>query len=362
VVEEAYAVIMAGGGGTRLWPRSRQATPKQFLDLLGPRTMLQETVDRIEPLIPLERVLVVTGHEYANDVLALLPGLPPENVVREPQGRGTAPCIGLAALALQQRDPEAIMAVFPADHQVARGSAFRQAVAAAVEVARQDYLVTLGITPTHAHTGYGYVQRGQSLPLAGETPVYTVRQFTEKPDADTARRFVECGEYAWNAGIFVWRVRAILDEIGRLLPALHTVLTTAAEAWDTPDRQQVLSTVWQQTPRTTIDYGVMEKANRVAVIPIEVGWDDVGNWSTLSQLLQDDGDGNVTSGPGQHVLVDTHDAYIYAAAGRLVATIGLDELVVVDTEDAVLVCPKDRAQDVREIVDRLKARGLDRYL
>jgi mannose-1-phosphate guanylyltransferase len=362
VVEEAYAVIMAGGGGTRLWPRSRQATPKQFLDLLGPRTMLQETVDRIEPLIPLERVLVVTGHEYANEVLALLPGLPPENVVREPQGRGTAPCIGLAALALQQRDPEAIMAVFPADHRVARGAAFRQAVAAAVDVARQDYLVTLGITPTHAHTGYGYIQRGQALSLAGETPVYIVRRFTEKPDGDTARRFVDSGEYAWNAGIFVWRVRAILDEIARLLPVLHTVLTTVAEAWDTPDSQQVLSTVWGQTPRTTIDYGVMENAGRVAVIPIEVGWDDVGNWSTLSQLLQGDGDGNVTSGPGQRVLVDTHDTYIYAASGRLVAIVGLDDLVVVDTEDAVLVCPKDRAQDVRAIVDRLKTRGLDRYL
>jgi mannose-1-phosphate guanylyltransferase len=361
-VEEAYAVIMAGGGGTRLWPRSRQATPKQFLDLLGPRTMLQETVDRIEPLIPLERVLVVTGHEYAHDILALLPGLPPENVVREPQGRGTAPCIGLAALALQHRDPEAIMAVFPADHRVARGAAFRQAVAAAVDVARQDYLVTLGITPTHAHTGYGYIQRGEALSPAGQTPAYTVRQFTEKPDGDTARRFVESGEYAWNAGIFVWRVRAILDEIARLLPVLHTVLTTVAEAWDTPDRQHVLSTVWGQTPRTTIDYGVMEKADRVAVIPIEVGWDDVGNWSTLSKLLQGDGDGNVTSGSGQHVLVDTHDTYIYAASGRLVALVGLDDLVVVNTKDAVLVCPKDRAQDVRAIVDRLKALGLDRFL
>ncbi len=362
MVEEVYAVIMAGGGGTRLWPRSRQASPKQFLDLLGPKSMLQATVARIEPLIPLDRVLVVTGEEYASDVLAGLPGLPSENVVCEPEGRGTAPCIGLAAMALHHRNPEAIMAVFPADHQVTRAAEFRRAIAAAVEVARQDYLVTLGITPTHAHTGYGYIRRGDALLPVGETQVYTVRRFTEKPDADTAQQFVDSGEYVWNAGIFVWRTRAILDEIARLLPALHTVLATAADAWDAPDADKVLAAVWGQAPRTTIDYGVMEKASRVAVIPIQVGWDDVGNWSTLSKLLQGDRQGNVAAGPGTHVLVDTRDSYIYTTGGRLVATIGLVGMVVVETEDALLVCPKDRAQDVREIVDQLKGRGLGRYL
>jgi mannose-1-phosphate guanylyltransferase len=362
MAHDAYAVIMAGGGGTRLWPRSRQATPKQFLDLLSDRTLLQETVSRLAPRIPLARVLVVTGAEYVDDVMAQLPGLPPENVIREPEGRGTAPCIGLAALALHHRDPEAIMAVFPADHQVARAAEFRQAIDAAVEVARQGYLVTLGVTPSHPHTGYGYIQRGEALFTVDQLPIYTVRQFTEKPDLATAQEFVASGEYAWNAGIFVWRTRVILDEIARLLPSLDAVLTAAGEAWDRPDRQQALADVWPGAPRTTIDYGVMEKARRVAVIPIQVGWDDVGNWSTLSRLLEADEQGNVEAGAGEHVLLDTRDTYVFAAPERLVATIGLDDLVVVVTPDAVLVCPKDRAQDVRQVVEHLKSGGLERYL
>ncbi len=362
MTDSLYAVIMAGGIGSRLWPRSRGATPKQFLDLLGERTMLQETVDRIEPLVPLERILVVVGEEHVGTVQEQVSGLPTENVVVEPGPRGTAPCIGLAAVALRQRDPGAVMAVFPADHRIADAAGFRRAIAAAAQVAQDDYLVTLGIEPGHAHTGYGYIQRDEPLPeVKGLTP-FEVRRFTEKPDADTAQEFVESGEYYWNGGIFIWQVDTILAEMDRLLPDLYAALQEIGEAWDSPACVRTLARAWQQVPQTTIDYGIMEKATRVAVVPIDIGWDDVGNWRTLSALLEQDEQGNTLRGRGRTLVLDTTDTYVYALAGRLVATIGLEDFVVVDTADALLVCPKDRAQDVRDVVKWLQEEGLDEYL
>jgi mannose-1-phosphate guanylyltransferase len=360
--EHLYTVIMAGGVGSRLWPRSRSEAPKQFLDLLGARTMLQETVDRLEPLIPLERLVVVVGKDHADTVRAQVPGLPDENILLEPGPRGTAPCIGLAAVLLQQRDPAAIMAVCPADHLIADPAGFRQAVVAAAELSQDGYLVTLGIAPDHPHTGYGYIQRGSSLGERNGLPTFQVRRFAEKPDPATAQRFVESGEYYWNGGIFIWRAATILDEMASLLPGLHSELQPVARAWDSPRRMEVLAAAWDRVPRTTIDYGVMEKAARVAVVPVDIGWDDVGSWATLSGLVQGDGRGNVVHGRGRPVLLDTADTYVYTSAGRLVATVGLEGFVVVDTPDALLVCPKDRAQEVREVVDRLKAEGLDEYL
>jgi mannose-1-phosphate guanylyltransferase len=360
--DHLYAVIMAGGIGSRLWPRSRGSTPKQFLDLVGAQTMLQDTVDRIEPLIPPARVLVVVSQEHVATVREQVPALPLENVVVEPGPRGTAPCIGLAAVALQQRDPQASMAVFPADHLIADAAGFRRAVAAAAQVAQDGYLVTLGVTPTQPHTGYGYIQRGDSLEGVQGLPAYQVRRFTEKPDGSTARHFVDSGEYYWNAGIFIWRVATILAEMDRLLPRLYVELQAIAGAWDQEGCAGMLAAAWERVPQTTIDYGIMEKAARVAVLPIDVGWDDVGNWATLSALLDSDGAGNVLRGSGRHLLVGTHDTYLYASAGRLVAAVGLEGFVVVDTPDALLICPKDRAQSVREVVDRLKADGLEQYL
>jgi mannose-1-phosphate guanylyltransferase len=360
--DHLFAVIMAGGIGSRLWPRSRGATPKQFLDLLGPNTMLQETVDRIEPLIPPERVLVVTSEEYIPVVLDQVPTLPRENVIVEPMPRGTAPCIGLAAIALQPRDPEGIMAVFPADHRIADAEGFRQAIAAAGHVAQEGYLVTLGITPTHPQTGYGYIQRGDSLREVQGLPSYRVKRFTEKPDEPTAEQFVASGEYYWNAGIFIWRAQSILAEMERLLPGLYAELQAIANEWGQDSQSSTIAAAWDRVPQTTIDYGIMEKASRVAVLPVDIGWDDVGNWATLSALLDSDEAGNVLRGSGRHLLVDTKDSYVYAAAGRLVAAVGLEGFVVVDTPDALLVCPKDQAQAVRDTVNRLKAEGLEEYL
>lgn len=360
--ERLYAIIMAGGVGSRLWPRSRLATPKQFLDLFGSRTMLQETVDRIEPLIPLERVLVVTGEEHAETVRNQVPDLPGENILIEPGPRGTAPCIGLAAMALQLREPAATMAVCPADHVIGDAAGFRQALVAAALLAEDEYLVTLGITPDQPHTGYGYIQRGAFLGEFNRLPTFEVQRFAEKPDAATARRFVDSQEYYWNGGIFIWRAATILAEIATLLPRLYENLQPVAQAWDSPRHREILEAAWDRVPRTTIDYGVMEKAGRVAVVPVDIGWDDVGNWATLSRLVEADELGNVVRGKGHRLLLETTDTYVYASAGRLVATVGLEGYVVVDTPDALLVCPKDRAQAVREAVEQLKADGLEEYL
>jgi len=324
--------------------------------------MLQETVARLEPLIPLERVLVVASGEHADTVRAQVPDLPGENLLVEPGPRGTAPCIGLAAVVLQQHDPAATMAVCPADHVITDAAGFRQALAAATQLAQDDYLVTLGITPDQPHTGYGYIQRGSSLGKPGGQPAFQVRRFAEKPDAATAQHFVASGEYYWNGGIFIWRTATILAEMATLLPSLHAELQRVVGAWASPRRMEVLSAAWERVPQTTIDYGVMEKAARVAVVPVDIGWDDVGSWATLAGLVPADGQGNVARGEGRPLLLDTVDSYVYASAGRLVAAVGLDGFVVIDTPDALLVCPKDRAQEVRDVVERLKADGLDQYL
>ncbi|MFC2015911.1 mannose-1-phosphate guanylyltransferase [Chloroflexota bacterium] len=360
--DHLFAVIMAGGVGSRLWPRSRIAMPKQFLDLLGPRTMLQETLDRVEPLIPLTRTLVVVNEVHAPEVRRQLPDLPEENILVEPGPRGTAPCIALAAVVTRLRDPGATMAVFPADHRVADAPGFRQAIAAAAQIAQDNYLVTLGIAPDRPHTGYGYIRRGNPLQETAGLPAFQVRCFTEKPDAAEAQDFVDSGEYYWNGGIFVWRTEAILGEMQRLLPRLHDELQAVAEALDSPGFKDVIRDAWGRVPRTTIDYGVMEKATRVAVVPVNVGWDDVGNWTTLSQLVGTDEKGNVLRGQGTSLLLDTEDTYLYTCDGRMVAAIGLEGFVIVDTPDALLVCPKDKAQAVREVVERIKEGGLTGFL
>ena len=362
IVDHLYAVIMAGGIGSRLWPRSRSASPKQFLDLVGSRTMLQETVDRITPLLPLDRVLVVVGNEHADTVRTQVDGLPEENIILEPGPRGTAPCIGLAATVLVGRDAQATMAVCPADHVISDAAGFRQAIGAAAQIAQDDYLVTLGIEPDHPHTGYGYIQRGASQGKVLGTPAFQVQRFTEKPNAGTAQRFVDSGEYYWNGGIFVWRADTILTAVEELLPQLYAELQRISDAWRSSKRMEVLDAAWDRVPKTTIDYGIMEKADRVAVVPVDIGWDDVGNWATLSAMMKSDEKGNIVRGGGHPLLLETAETYVYAAAGRLVAAIGLEGFVVVDTPDALLICPKDRAQAVREVVERLKEDGLEKYL
>jgi mannose-1-phosphate guanylyltransferase len=356
---ELYAVIMAGGVGTRLWPRSRQNMPKQFLDIVAENTMLQDTFLRIEPLIPPDRVFVITNGTCAPVVWEQIPWLPRENVIVEPAGRNTAPCIGLTALYLRQLDPEGVMIVLPADHLIREAAHFLEALKVVAQVAQDDYLVTMGIQPDWPHTGYGYIQRGDSLRQIGQHSVYKVARFTEKPDEATAQRFLDSGQYYWNSGMFGWKVSAILEAIGTHLPALRAQLMTIEAALGSQREREVMEEVWRGVESISIDYGVMERADNVAVIPMDVGWSDVGSWATVAELLPKDAEGNVVV--GKHIGIDTTGSLLYSS-GRLIATIGLKDIVVVDTGDVVLICPKARAQEVKDLVGELRRKQKDEYL
>ncbi len=355
MTDHYYAVIMAGGGGTRLWPLSRRSRPKQMLSLFDERTLFQTSVQRLSGLFPCTRILVVTVEEQAKELQGQCPDIPPENFVLEPMPRGTASVVGLAAVALQQRDPQAVMAILTSDHYIGNEENFRQALKVACDVALDDYLVTLGITPTFAATGYGYIQHGERLPGYGDMEVNRVVRFKEKPDQDQARQMLESGDHAWNSGMFVWKVERILGEFERQMPELHAGLKTIAAAWDLPGRPAVLQAVWSGLQTETIDYGIMESAERVAVIAAaNLKWSDVGSWDSLFEVLPTDGNGNIIMG-GQHVGLDTKNSLVYLNQDRrLIVTIGVSDLVVVDTGDVLLVCPKDKAQEVRQVVNHLK--------
>lgn len=345
-----YALVLAGGSGTRLWPHSRSNRPKQFLSLGGDRTMLQETVDRTLPIIPPERVFVATGAAYIDLVAEQLPDVPRENILAEPSGRGTAPCIGLAALHLRRRDPNAVMAILSADHRVDDDGRFCDALALGAQMAQQGRLVTLGIQPTAPSTGYGYIQRGELLHAADDQQVYKVAAFVEKPDAARAQTYLDSGRYYWNAGMFVWRADKILAELAAHRPALATALDLIDAAIDTPHAQPVLEAVWSNIENVAIDIAVMERTAHAVVIPSDLGWSDVGDWSSLADCLPRDGSGNAIV--GTYVGVDTRNSLIYGN-GRVIATLGVEDLVVVDTKDVLLICPRSRAQDVKAIVAQI---------
>ena len=347
-----YAVIMAGGGGTRLWPLSRQERPKQSLRLLGERTMFQTSVDRLASLFEPERILVVTSQRYAADLRQQCPDLPEANFILEPAPRGTAPAIALSAMALRRRDPRAVMACLTADHYIGDEARFRQLLVAAKALAEQDFLVTLGIAPTFASTGFGYIQRGASLSQSAGFEAFRAERFKEKPSAGEAQELVADGRHSWNSGMFVWRVERILAEFQRQMPELHAALQAIEAA---PEKRDA---VWDRVPSSTIDYGIMEAARDVAVIPASgLGWSDIGSWESLLDVLDRDGAGNVVVG-ADHVSLETTDTLIHMVRGssrpRLIATVGVSDLVIVDTEDVLLVCRRDRSQEVKALVEHLK--------
>jgi mannose-1-phosphate guanylyltransferase len=351
-----FAVIPAGGVGTRLWPRSRQRCPKQLLDIVNRRTMLQNTVDRVLPLIPAENIFVVTSSEYAEQVREQLPNLPAGNILVEPAGRSTAPCIGLAAVALSHRAADGIMISLNADHVIADPARFRELLQVAAHAAEEGHLVTLGIQPTYGETGYGYVKRDRLVHRVHGVPVFRVGRFIEKPPAERATEMAHDGHHYWNAGLFVWRIDTILAEFARSLPELHAQLQRISAAWDTPQRGAVLKQVWSEIHSVSIDVGIMEHAQDVVVVPADIGWSDVGSWASLADIMATNDEGNVILDEAEHLSIDTRGALIYAP-GRTVATIGMEDLIVVDTGDVLLICPKSRAQDVKQFVEKLKSAG-----
>jgi mannose-1-phosphate guanylyltransferase len=350
-----YAVIPAGGSGTRLWPASRKGQPKFLLPLPGPRSMLQTTVDRLAPLMPYSNMYVVTGSAHAVAVARQLPELPEGNIVVEPAPRGTGPAIGLGAALIARRDPDAIMGSFAADHYVAEPERFRAAVRAAVRAAEQGYLVTIGIKPTYPETGYGYIRCGRPLLEHDGLVIHEVEEFKEKPDRQTAEAYLRSGRYFWNASMFIWRASTLLEAMRRLLPEVYQALEQIAAAWGEPGYEEKLAELWPQLPEVTIDHGIMERAERVAVVPADFGWTDLGDWHSLGELLgASDG---ATIAVGCPVIAEDTESTLVYGSGRTVVTLGVKNLVIVDTEDVVLVCDRSRAQDVRRIVRRLEEEG-----
>ncbi len=363
ILNHAYAVIMAGGGGTRLWPLSRRDKPKQMIPLVEEhRTLFQTTVQRLDGLLPPDRIYVVTVAEQVDVLRAQSPEIPAENFLVEPVPRNTASVVGLAAAILRQRDPEAMMAVLPSDHFIRNRDLFHLLIRVAVDVAEKGYLVTLGITPTYAATGYGYIQRGEPIPERVIYPVYRVLKFKEKPDETQAREMLSTGDHSWNSGMFVWRVEAILAEIGRQLPKLKKALDEIAAASPSARRERVIQRVWPDLEPVSVDYGVMENAEKVAVLPAGgLEWSDVGSWDSLFDVLLPDKNGNIVF-TDKHISEDTHHTLVYDSNGeRLIVTIGVDDLIVVDTRDVMLVCHKDHAQQVRKVVEDLKNSDKEKY-
>jgi len=363
MIKNTYVVIMAGGSGTRLWPVSRKKHPKHTLPLLGVQTLFQTTVERLAGMFVPKQIMVVTTAEQVSELRKQAPQIPVENFIIEPEPRGTASVVGLAAVALQKRDPDAVMAVLPSDHFIRQRDLFHLILRIAVDVARKDYLVTLGITPTYPATGYGYIQRGEPLPEKFSYPVYHVQHFKEKPREAQALEMIKAGDHSWNSGMFIWRVERILAEISRQMPDLKACLDKVSTASNAQEHDQIMQKIWPGLRVETIDYGVMEHAEKVAVLPAGgLGWSDVGSWDSLFDVLLPDRNGNIVFS-GHHVGLETRNSLIYGNRdGKLVVTIGVDDLIIVDAGDILLVCSKEQAQKVRQVVEGLKNSDRDRYL
>jgi mannose-1-phosphate guanylyltransferase len=350
-----HAVVPAGGAGTRLWPLSRADHPKFLLDLTGSgRSLIQQTWDRLRPLA--DSVVVVTGAAHAKTVADQLPDLSADDLLAEPSPRDSAAAIGLAAAVIERRHPGSVIGSFAADHVVRDTAAFDAAVAEAVHAARAGYVVTLGIEPDHPATAFGYIQVGEPLELPGAPSACRVARFVEKPDAETAARYVADGDHRWNAGMFVASAEVMLEQLRAHRPQLHAGLLEIAAAWDGPDRDEVMTRVWPTLEKVAIDYAVAEpaaEAGRVAVVPAALGWDDIGDWASLARLLTGEGPVRIL-GDGRQVYAPDASGLVVPGSGRLVAVLGLDDVVVVDTPDALLVTTCARAQDVKAIVDFLK--------
>ena len=354
-----YCVIMAGGAGTRFWPISRSGRPKQFLDILGTgKTFIRSTFERFAEFVPAENFLVVTNSTYRDLVLEQLPEIAPQQILAEPLGRNTAPCIAYAAFRLKATAPDSTMIVTPSDHLILNEPAFRNVVEEAVEFASShEALVTIGVQPTRPATGYGYIQVDQPMRRDGLNKVKT---FTEKPNLELAKAFLQSGEFFWNSGIFVWQTRTILESMNRMLPETCQLFASIEGDYGTDREQEGIARIYPECRAISIDYGIMEKADNVYVRCGDFGWSDIGTWGSLYECLPKDADGNTES--PDCILFDTHGCLIKKPEGKLAVVEGLDEFIVIDTEDVLMICPKENEQNIKKFIDTARFTKGDRFI
>jgi mannose-1-phosphate guanylyltransferase len=366
---ETFAIIMAGGVGTRLWPLSRKNRPKQFLDFFGDGTMIEKSVERLKGLVPTENILIVTNKQGKELALAHVPEIPAENIIVEPVGRNTAPCIALATAYIRKLNPNATAIVLPADHLIPDTARFQQTLSAAIEIAnRASALVTLGIKPTRPETGYGYIQNTggdhdlvKSVHEHYDVRAYRVKTFAEKPDHETAKKFLESGDFLWNSGVFIWQINDIIREFERSMPELYKDMLTIYECIGMPEEHETIDRIYSWTHAISIDYGIMEKADLVYVIEGTFEWSDLGSWDEVMKYRLKNGEDD----PQNMENVFLHDAentVVFKPKGKVVAVIGLEDIIVVDTEDALLICKRNMSQEVKTVVDALKRKQLEVYM
>lgn len=356
-----HAVIMAGGIGSRFWPQSRQRRPKQFLEVVGNGTLIQNTVARLQGIVPPENCYVVTHDRYIEQTRDQLPVLPEENILAEPISRNTAPCITYATIKLLSKDPDATVIVLPADHVITNVRQFHRVLKVAIDAAQKPgSLVTIGIYPTRPETGFGYVQAANLGEASPEQPhAYPVKTFAEKPDLATAERFLDSGDFLWNSGMFIWRAESIIKEIRRHLPEAYDAFSPLWQTVGTENERETVERAFQNSPRISIDYGVMERAEKVYVVPGSFGWSDVGDWRAVYDLGEKNELGNTVRG---NAILHNASRCLVQAGERLIVLVGINDAVVVDSEDAVLVCNRDSAQQVKNVVEHLHAWNLEKYI
>jgi mannose-1-phosphate guanylyltransferase len=356
-----YALILAGGGGTRLWPMSRQSRPKQMLPLIGQTSMFTTSVERLAPLFQPEQIFISTGQSYIEDLQAEAPNIPGENFILEPSARNNAAAVGLAIAVIHKRDPNAVVAMLTADHHISKLDVFRDLLAASHAIAEQGKIVTLGISPTFPATGFGYIQQGEKQGISLGFDYCQALRFTEKPDLVRATQFVGSGKYSWNSGMFIWQASKAMREFERQQPGMYQLLQKLQAAVDTADFQTTLENIWEEMPRISIDYAIMENAADMVVIPVDIGWSDVGTWSSLYDILDQDRFGNCgKNGAERRIVLDAHHSLLFS--DKLTVAIGVDNIIVVETDDVLMICHKDRAQDVKEIVEYLRQNNMEDYL
>jgi len=357
-----HAVIMAGGSGTRFWPASRQLTPKQLLNINGPRTMLQSTYDRLQGLVSSEHVLVLTNEQLTEAVAKQIPDLPLEHIVGEPFKRDTAPCIGVAASLVYAADPDGVMIVMPSDHVIEPRAEFHRAVKAGLALIEKqpELIVTFGIRPNYAAESFGYVERGEAIVSEAGTSVFGVKRFREKPSREIAEEYVSSGNFYWNSGIFMWKASTILEALRKFEPEMSGHIANIASGIGTNNFQQTFSKHFEKIQGKSIDFAVMERYSPIAVLEAPFSWDDVGSWQAIARLIAPDEFGNAVQGP--YLPIDSSGMIVRTDEDHLVVTIGMEDTIVVHTADATLVAPKSEEERVREVVKQLVERGYTRYL